>query len=684
MKALIQKILVVCLMVTGVAGNAWGADETWTTTTISSDRKVDGNLTIKPKDGKDVAVTIAPNVKLVVEGNLILDRYNDGWLIPDYYYGQLIVNGNLEVRGNIVINYGSNTFTNNGTLTATGNVTNGGTFTSNGTMTANSISNSDNFTNNGTLTAKGNVTNGGTLTSNGTMTANSITNNKNNSFTNKGPLTILGNLENNGTLTSSKDLKIPSSLTGSGTIDMTGATNPKLTVGSANSTITVKMGNNAQVSANSGDLKLGSVTVGANSSISTPGSLTTTGGTIGNNTSLSIGKNFTNGSTLTLAGEDNIVFAGNLINNGNMTIPNNLIVEGNITNNGTITMNGGVLRVGTKESDGKVKSGTGNLTLNEDSSLLFGNNGGKESLIEVGGNLIGDEEAYIKSSNGGKGKLAVVGTYYDYVDEQDVYHPDWGVSVDRLLLGTIIGLDFELKDNPNVFLSANRYELPDISGSLINDILDALGWTDTDGKIRDILNNKSINSGNLNEILQEISEALPIELVYFRAQQDDGNVEFTWQTASELNNDYFTIEYSLNAIDFEELAIVAGSGTTTETVDYQYAELSANYSGTVYYRLKQTDYDGNFTYSDMIALTFAEKKFDENISTYVVYPNPATDIINVKGQFEQIAVCDFNGRVLAVASQGENTLNVSNLPSGTYYVKVTTEGEQRLIPFVKR
>lgn len=408
------------------------------------------------------------------------------------------------------------------------------------------------------------------------------------------------------------------------------------------------------------------------------GNLTNNGTVTANN--ITVGS----GSTLTVAGVENMKIAGDLTNNGNVTIPNNLVVEGNITNNGTITMNGGVLRVGTKESDGKVKSGTGNLTLNDDSSLLFGNNGGKESLIEVGGNLIGDEEAYIKSSKGGKGKLAVVGTYYDYVDEQDVYHPDWGVSVDRLLLGTIIGLDFELKDNPNVFLSANRYELPDISGSLINDILDALGWTDTDGKIRDILSNKSINSGNLNEILQEISEALPIELVYFRAQQDDGNVEFTWQTASELNNDYFTIEYSLNAIDFEELAIVAGSGTTTETVDYQYAELSANYSGTVYYRLKQTDYDGNFTYSDMVTLTFAEKDFDEEISAIIVYPNPATDIINVDGQFERIAVCDFQGRVLSVAPKGEKTLNVSNLSSGTYYVKVTTEGEQRLIPFVKR
>ena len=559
------------------------------------------------------------------------------------------VDGNVTIERVNFITDSKITIPSGSTVTITGNLT---------------INSDQTLVVNGTLIVKGTVTNKGT-------------------FTNNGTLSVSGNVANSGTLTTNKDLSIPGTLSGSGTLKLSGS-NLKLTVGSANSTVKVEMGNNATIESKNGDLKLGSVTVGANSSISTPGSLTTTGGTIGNNTSLSIGKNFTNGSTLTLAGEDNIVFAGDFINNGNMTIPNNLIVEGNITNNGTITMNGGVLRVGTKESDGKVKSGTGNLTLNEDSSLLFGNNGGKESLIEVGGNLIGDEEAYIKSSNGGKGKLAVVGTYYDYVDEQDVYHPDWGVSVDRLLLGTIIGLDFELKDNPNVFLSANRYELPDISGSLINDILDALGWTDTDGKIRDILSNKSINSGNLNEILQEISEALPIELVYFRAQQDDGNVEFTWQTASELNNDYFTIEYSFNAVDFEELAIVAGAGTTTETVDYQYTEFSANYTGTVYYRLKQTDYDGEFTYSDMIALTFAEKDFDEEISAIVVYPNPATDIINVDGQFERIAVCDFYGRVLFVASHGEKSLNVSTLKPGTYYVKVTVAGNDRFIPFVKR
>ncbi len=704
MKALIQKILVVCLMVAGVAGEALGKSGnisgSYDNLTIDGNATINegvtvtvtGNLYIKPNGKSNINLTV--NGTLKVGGSIYLQKYSytEYIVITKYTYGNLINNGTIEST-NIDIQNEDNTFTNNGTLTATGNVTNGGTFTSNGTMTANSISNSDNFTNNGTLMAKGNVTNGGTFTSNGTMTANSITNNKNKSFTNKGPLTILGNLENNGTLTSSKDLKIPSSLTGNGTIDMTGATNPKLTVGSANSTITVKMGNNAQISANSGDLKLGSVTVGTNSSIHTAGSLTTTGGTIGDNTSLSIGKNFTNGSTLTL--NENLDVPGDFTNNGTITIQdvsfrvgsyddNNMAVSdagGDVVNNGTININTSQASANNGDyaylisknltNNGTINLNSGyvetkeDLTLNLDSKINYQSG---TSGILVYGDMFQDgsgiidiftDNAKIRISDDAEGMLVVAGTYKDEGWRED--HP-WKLDESS---SENIGIP------SNFNLAVNSYDYAGAYGLVPDDIVK--GWQ-----------NNGVFADNVETLTKQIQETLPIELVYFRAQQDDGNVEFTWQTASELNNDYFTIEYSFNAVDFEELAIVAGAGTTTETVDYQYTEFSANYTGTVYYRLKQTDYDGEFSYSDMIALTFAEKDFDEEISAIIVYPNPATDIINVDGQFERIAVCDFQGRVLSVAPKGEKTLNVSNLPSGTYYVKVTTEGEQRLIPFVKR
>lgn len=698
MKALIQKILVVCLMVTGVAGNAWGADARWTnggtfTSSITLNESVtiptgktvtiNGDLYIKPNGKSNINLTV--NGTLKVGGSIYLQKYSytEYIVITKYTYGNLINNGTIEST-NIDIQNEDNTFTNNGTLTATGNVTNGGTFTSNGTMTANSISNSDNFTNNGTLTATGNVTNGGTFTSNGTMTANSITNSKNKSFTNKGPLTILGNLENNGTLTSSKDLKIPSSLTGNGTIDMTGATNPKLTVGSANSTITVKMGNNAQISANSGDLKLGSVTVGTNSSIHTAGSLTTTGGTIGGNTSLSIGKDFTNGSTLVVS--DALDIPGNFTNNGTVTIQdvtfvvgtfsddsnNNLVSGGNIVNNGTININTSSTAVangdfGYMVSNNLTNEGTINLnsgyikadndvSLNEGSYLNFKSG---DSGVLVYGDMaqrggVFEDDADIKLSNNATGIIVVAGTYTDESNGTFDHHP-WGHDSDG---------ENKMWVDDDFSLAANIYDYQGI-GSLIIVRNDADMWR-KNGVFRD----------EVETLTQKILETLPIELVYFRAQQDDGNVEFAWQTASELNNDYFTIEYSFNAVDFEELAIVAGAGTTTEEQNYQYTELSAKHNGTVYYRLKQTDYDGEYSYSNTVAVKFGERQAYDSQVNFTVYPNPSTDYIVIGGgEYQSVKFVSATGAVLGV-EVSKAMHSVSNLPSGVNFVVIeTVDGE---------
>lgn len=426
------------------------------------------------------------------------------------------------------------------------------------------------------------------------------------------------------------------------------------------------------------------------------GNLTNNGTVTANN--ITVGS----GSTLTVAGVENMKIAGDLTNNGNVTIPNNLIVDGNVTNNGTITMNGGVLRIGTyKTGTDVLEDGTGDLALNDGSKLYYDNNGGKESNVEVRGDLFGDVEAYITSRNGGKGNLAVVGTYYDLVQDHNTYHPDWGMTYkkgndDAFIIdfehNKITDVSFEIKENANINLASQSYSiLPKEAGSDFWSRFFAffgLGTSiskEAEAKLDKIVETyKNINPENLNEILQEISEALPIELVFFRAQQDDGNVEFAWQTASELNNDYFTIEYSLNAIDFEELAIVAGSGTTTETVDYQYAELSANYSGTVYYRLKQTDYDGNFTYSDMIAVVFDKKQVIENPVNFVVYPNPASDYVTISGgEYQSVKFLSADGRVLKV-EDAQNTHSVANMPNGVIYLVISTENGEVSKTLVKK
>lgn len=93
---------------------------------------------------------------------------------------------------------------------------------------------------------------------------------------------------------------------------------------------------------------------------------------------------------------------------------------------------------------------------------------------------------------------------------------------------------------------------------------------------------------------------LPIELTSFTATATEYGYTFNWVTASEVENDYFTLEYSIDGVDFNEIDYIHGAGTTSETSEYEYRWNEAPEFDVVYFRLKQTDYNGEYSYSDVI------------------------------------------------------------------------------------
>ena len=120
---------------------------------------------------------------------------------------------------------------------------------------------------------------------------------------------------------------------------------------------------------------------------------------------------------------------------------------------------------------------------------------------------------------------------------------------------------------------------------------------------------------------------LPVELVAFTAAARDKEVALDWETATEINNDYFTVERSKDALHWEKVLEMPGMGTSYATQVYQALDKSP-YEGASYYRLKQTDYDGSFTYSEV-------KKVHldiEGSNEVFVYPNPAGDRVTVEGR----------------------------------------------------
>lgn len=116
---------------------------------------------------------------------------------------------------------------------------------------------------------------------------------------------------------------------------------------------------------------------------------------------------------------------------------------------------------------------------------------------------------------------------------------------------------------------------------------------------------------------------LPIELLEFTGEMVGEDNLLKWETVSEQNNDYFTVERSRDGLIFQDLGIVDGAGNTNTTLNYQLYDFDP-YPGITYYRLKQTDFDGSFSYSKTIALN--RDMVGAEISD--IYPNPASGQIS--------------------------------------------------------
>ena len=112
---------------------------------------------------------------------------------------------------------------------------------------------------------------------------------------------------------------------------------------------------------------------------------------------------------------------------------------------------------------------------------------------------------------------------------------------------------------------------------------------------------------------------LPVELLDFDAIYAENNVQISWSTATEVNNDYFIIERSKNGTDFEEVQRVKGAGSSTGIIDY-YELDRAPLEGVSYYRLKQVDFNGKYTFSNVVPVNIY---FDRKKGVFV-YPNPGT------------------------------------------------------------
>ena len=166
---------------------------------------------------------------------------------------------------------------------------------------------------------------------------------------------------------------------------------------------------------------------------------------------------------------------------------------------------------------------------------------------------------------------------------------------------------------------------------------------------------------------------LPIELISFKANNNQNSVELSWTTATEINNDFFTIERSMDAENWKEISFIAGAGNSNALLNYSFTDQNP-IIGKQYYRLKQTDYDGSFTYSEILVVNMGE----EISSAIKLYPNPTLGQLHIEAENldkDNIFVFDVLGKEvtnkISITQSGDNqfTLDLSNLPVGMFFIK---------------
>ncbi|MBK8290804.1 MAG: T9SS type A sorting domain-containing protein [Flammeovirgaceae bacterium] len=169
-----------------------------------------------------------------------------------------------------------------------------------------------------------------------------------------------------------------------------------------------------------------------------------------------------------------------------------------------------------------------------------------------------------------------------------------------------------------------------------------------------------------------VDNPLPVELISFTAQVLNENVKLNWVTASELNNDFFTVQRSADGIEYESIMEINGAGTTSASSSYEYTDVTP-LQNISYYRLKQTDFDKKSSYSKVIAINI------NAIHEFVMYPNPVSmgGVVTLNKKDTYVISNNLGAIVLKVTEVTQ--IDISTLAQGVYIVRSSTGEIKRLV-----
>ncbi len=177
--------------------------------------------------------------------------------------------------------------------------------------------------------------------------------------------------------------------------------------------------------------------------------------------------------------------------------------------------------------------------------------------------------------------------------------------------------------------------------------------------------------------------ALPVKLLYFTALPDNGKVRLNWHVEQEVDTRMYEVEKSVNGTSFSKIS----QQTSLQKNAWIYTDYDVSpVSGWNYYRLRITDKLNKQTYSGV-----AKVYFDKNVPVVKLFPNPATEVVNIQlpGAYAgkvTLQLYSSTGALISSTRPSSSTvqLNVQQLASGSYFVQVVAGKEVKVYPFVKQ
>lgn len=372
--------------------------------------------------------------------------------------------------------------------------------------------------------------------------------------------------------------------------------------------------------------------------------------------------------TVTSSGGDGIRNRASLINEmgGSINITGagsegffNYISSAQLTNSGTITITG---------STAADLKDLGTFTNN----LLLEVKGTMTGISSLGGTLAPGNSVGALSTDQGLTLTETIEMEVDDPTTFDVLNSTGGGILDL----SAATLDFIFAGVANDYTNGDKFQLfsgfttVTAAGSMTNN----LGLTIVD------------NGDGEYEIIA--GALLPVELISFTARAEKENVILKWETATEINNEGFFVERSIDGIAWEELGFVAGAGNTETEQSYTYTD-ARPISGKSYYRLRQVDFDGAFAYSKLVAL-----RISSNASTLMVFPNPTKGMVNIRFEMSaddvlEFEIKDITGKTISSLSyealSGLNNLqiDITDLVTGIYFLSLNNGKSSEIFKIIK-